>query len=253
MAAYKGQYVFNFFKASQKEMQEKLQGLIKKIIKLLIDTNYREMERLFEECKPVRYSAQGYLEKSKIPNDEKKTLVNAGYVYGMLDVMQMYLRELNAHNEIQQVNTKYRDEILSVLSKTGTMLHGDLASAIGVSASGLNAVIKKMNATSVKLIHVEEVSKYKLYSVTPVAYNYIIAKNPEVQVECELFNESRRKEQLLKYMIEINKLVNERKIPENSVKNFDERNRSKIESDKKYTRGVENIVYSDKFVKRMAL
>lgn len=253
MATYKGKYVFNFFKSSQKEMQEKLQGLVKRIVKLLMDANYREMERLFEECKPVRYSAQGYVEESKIPNDEKKTLVNAGYAYGILDVMQMYLKELNVQNEIQQVKTKYKDEIITVLSKTGTMLHGDLASAIGVSASGLNAVIKKMNATSVKLIHVEEVSKYKLYSVTPAAYNYIITNNPNVQVECELFNESRRKEQLLKYMIEINKMVNQRKISESSIRNFEERNRSKIDSDKKYTRCVENIVYSDKFEKRLAL
>ena len=52
------------------------------------------------------------------------------------------------------------------------MFHKDLANAIGVSPSGLNAVIKQMNAYPVKTINIQDVSKYKLYSMTPVAYRY---------------------------------------------------------------------------------
>ncbi|MBP3505400.1 MAG: hypothetical protein J6K43_03250 [Lachnospiraceae bacterium] len=259
MGTYQGRYAFNFFKASQKEMQVKIQSFAQKVIKLLIEANYREISTLFQECKSIRYSAQGYLEESKIAKEEKETLVNVGYVNAMLDVMQIYLKDLNVQSEIQQINTKYRDEILSVLSKRGTMLHGDLASALGVSASGLNAIIKKMNGTSVKLIRVEEVSKYKLYSITPAAYSYITANNHELIVEYASINESKRRELLLEYTIEINKIANEKKANEkkaleNSYNIYERKSKSEFGSakGKRYAKTVRTIEYTDKFVRRLA-
>lgn len=254
MGEYRERYVFNFFKASQREAQDKIQSLFIKIISLLVEANCREMSTLFQECKSIRYSAQGYLEESQIIKEEKETLVNVGYVNAMLDVMQMYLKDLDAQSAIQQVNTKYRDEILSVLSKRGTMLHGDLASVLGVSASGLNAIIKKMNSTSVKLIRVEEVSKYKLYSVTPIAYHYISANNHELMIKSASVNESIKREILLKYTIEINKMANERREIENIRKVFDQKSKAKFGSErmKKYAKTVANVEYTDKFMQRLA-
>ena len=65
------------------------------------------------------------------------------------------------------------DSIEIDLKKRGTLLHKDLAAELGVSASELTDLIRKMNSTSVKLINVEAVSKYKLYSLTPIANQYI--------------------------------------------------------------------------------
>lgn len=216
MGTYREKYVFNFFKASQEEMREKVQSLAKKLIEFIIAANFGEMRMLFEECKSIRYSAQGYLEDSGVAENEKKTLVQVGYECALMDVAQMYLECLNAQNEVRQISTKYKDEILSVLAKRGTMLHGDLAGALGVSASGLNAIIKRMNATPVKLINVEEVSKYKLYSITPIAYKYITERKPEltIQIETRRSFEKEQRELLMKYAVEICEIMNKRKILE---------------------------------------
>ena len=254
MGMYREQYTFNFFKASRKEAQEKTQGMAKKMMELLIEADYKEMESLFQECKPIRYSAQGYQEESPFPKEEKETLVNVGYVNAVVDIMQMYLNGLNTQSAIQQIKTKYRDEILSVLSKRGTMLHGDLASALGVSVSALNALIKKMNSTSVKLIHVEEVSKYKLYSITPVAYSYITANKHETMGEYTAVSGTKKNEQLLEHTFEINKIANEKRGTENTGKVIVRKNKSRDGSDKmnKHTKFAADIDCTARFARRLA-
>lgn len=251
MGTYREKYVFNFFKASQKEMREKARGVARQMVEFLIEANGREMGMLFQECKSMRYSAQGYLEESEIAENEKETLVQVGYECALMDIMQMYLERLDTQNAIQQISTKYRDKVLSVLAKRGTMLHGDLASAIEVSASGLNAVIKRMNATPVKLINVEEVSKYKLYSITPIAYKYITERNSDLMIEFETRDsfEKERREVLMMYAMEICKIMNERKSAEDSQKIIWE---FKPEKKRKYEKEYRDINYMDKFGKRLA-
>ncbi|MCM1234668.1 MAG: hypothetical protein NC489_31585 [Ruminococcus flavefaciens] len=218
MGKYREKYVFNFFKASQEEIREKVQGLARKLVDFFVAANFSEVRMLFEECKPIRYSAQGYLEESKVAKNEKEILVQVGYECALMDMTQMYLERLNVQNEMMKVSTKYRDEILSVLAKRGTMLHGDLASAIQVSASGLNAVIKRMNATPVKLINVEDVSKYKLYSITPIAYKYIIEQKPELTIQIEMRSsfEKEQREWLMQYAVDISKMMNQKKSVEDN-------------------------------------
>lgn len=204
----------------------------------------------------MRYSAQGYLEESKVAKKEKETFVQIGYEYALLDVMQMYLEKLNVQNEIQQISTKYKDEVLSVLAKRGTMLHGDLASTIEVSASGLNAIIKRMNATSVKLINVEEVSKYKLYSITPIAYKYITESKPELTIEIEMRNsfEKEQRELFMTYAVEIYKMLNKRKSVENSQSISGPKTvwEFKPEKNKKYEKTIIDINRTDKIRRRLA-
>jgi hypothetical protein len=243
-------YVFNFFKVSQQEMQEKIQGLAKEIAKMMLEANGKAMAVLFQECKSIRYSAQAYLEESKIPQLEKETLINVGYTNAMLDMMQMYLEGMNTRSEIQHVHTKYRDKILSVLVKRGTMLHGDLASALEVSASGLTAIIKKMNETSVQLIHVEEVSKFKLYSATPAAYSYIVKNNPElrIEVEHESNRDSKQMERLLAYAVELSRIQNEAKIKETGTEILNYSNKTRcIDRQHINNKNSEKLPYSYKY------
>ena len=180
---YKEEYAFSFFKASQDEMQKKTQGLSKRIVELIAEADFSELGNLQQECKHMRYSAQGYLEESKIPDAIRDTLVNVGYTTALLDMIQMYLQKLTIQNEMQQIKTKYRNAVLSILAKNGTMLHKDLACAIGVSASGLTAVIKQMNATAVQTVQVKEVSKFKLYTITPAAYKYALYNIPNLTLD----------------------------------------------------------------------
>lgn len=204
----------------------------------------------------MRYSAQGYLEESKVAKDEKETLVQAGYQCALMDVMQMYLEHLNTQYDIQKISTKYRDEVLSVLAKRGTMLHGDLASAIEVSASGLNAVIKRMNATPVKLVSVEEVSKYKLYSITPIAYKYITECKPELTAQIEMRNsfEKEQREMLMKYAVEISKMMNKRRTVEEgqSVSGQKAIWEFKPKKNGRFEKARKDIYYADKISKKLA-
>ena len=93
--------------------------------------------------------------------------------------MQIYLNKVSAQKEIDKIKTKYKDDVLRILMKNRIMFHKDLAGALGVSPSGLNAIIKQMNASSVKLINTDNASKFKLYSLTPVAYQYCSKMNTE--------------------------------------------------------------------------
>lgn len=256
MGTYREKYVFNFFRASQEEMREKVQGLARKLVEILILANFGEMSMLFEECKSIRYSAQGYLEDSKVAENEKKTLVQAGYECALMDVAQMYLERLKAQNEVLQISTKYKDEILSVLAKRGTMMHGDLASAIEVSASGLNAIIKRMNATSVKLVNVEEVSKYKLYSITPIAYKYITERKPEltIQIETGRSFEKEQRELFMQYAVGICEIMNKRKLLEDS-RSISGKNtvwEFKPEKNNKFEKPYSTINFVEKIGKRLA-
>lgn len=188
MDKYQDVGTFNFFIDDVATIREKTQDMVKRMVKYLVATEYAELEKMLQNCKPLRYSIQGYVEETEVPKEIKDMLISAGYTTALIDAMRLYTAALSVEREIQRVNTKYRDEILRILARRGTMLHGDLATAIHVSASGLNAIVKQMNATSVKLINIEDVSKFKLYSITPVAYKYIMDRGPDT-----IFREKRPK------------------------------------------------------------
>lgn len=173
MEKFYADYVLKFYESDSKKVQDGTQRLIKKVTEILVESDFNEMEKLLNACKVMRYQTQGYLEDSPVDDEEKNMLTNIGYTRALVDIMQMYKEKVCLQYEIQRVNTKYRDILLRILAERGTLLHKDLAVALGVSASGLNAIIKQMNSTSVKLVNVEEISKYKMYSITAVALKYI--------------------------------------------------------------------------------
>lgn len=167
------QLISNFFLDNTEEIRTKTRRLVKKMTDLFAELKYEEIEILLEEARPMRYSLQGYIESIEIDDNKKSMLVQAGYNSAIIDTLQLYMNEVNVQKEIQSIPTQYKDKLLHILKKRGTLLHKDLAAELGVSASELTNLIKKMNSTSVKLINVEAVSKYKLYSLTPIANQYI--------------------------------------------------------------------------------
>lgn len=173
MGKQEREYAFNFFLDPPQKIKQGTQRMIRAMVDHMVDADYVEVGKMLQESKHMRYSIQGYEEATAISGETKAMLVNAGYASAVLDAMQLYAEKMEAQNEILKVNTKYRDTLLRILAKRGTLLHRDLASALGVSPSGLSAIITQMNATSVKLVNVEAISKYTLYSITPVAYKYI--------------------------------------------------------------------------------
>jgi hypothetical protein len=77
--------------------------------------------------------------------------------------------------EISQVRTKYCERILNLLEEEGTLYHGDLAKKLSLSPSGLNAIIRKMMEPN-NLIHIDDVGKYKIYSLSDDMKNYFRLK-----------------------------------------------------------------------------
>ena len=173
MNTYQEKYVSNFMVVEPEEIRKKTQRLIKTLAETLAETDFTEINRLLQETKSMSYSIQGYLESLQLTKPERDMLMHAGYNSALLDMMRLYTASLYAQEEIQKVKTKYRDMILRILDRRGTLLHKDLAAELMTTPNNLTAIIKQMNATPVKLIHVEVFSKFKAYSLTPVARQYI--------------------------------------------------------------------------------
>lgn len=83
--------------------------------------------------------------------------------------------------EINQVRSKYGEKILYILKSERSMYHGDLAAKLEISPSGLNAIVKKMTEGEIPLIRVEQVGKFKKYSLPDEVRQYMENENPEQQ------------------------------------------------------------------------
>ena len=76
-------------------------------------------------------------------------------------------------NQIFQSRTKYCEPILNLLLEEGELYHGDLADKLKISPSGLNAVIKKMQEAIPQIINVNEIGKYKIYTLPSYMKDYL--------------------------------------------------------------------------------
>lgn len=177
---------FNFFADEIETLEKKIRSAARSFMNLIIESKHEEINTLYKTIKYTRNSGQAYIQELKIDEEIRNKIFDIGYNAALLDSMQLYLEKISAQKEIDRIKTKYKNEILLVLMEKRIMFHKDLAGELGVSASGLNAIIKQMNASSVKLINVDKISKFTLYSLTPVAYQYCIKLNKEkVQVKKE--------------------------------------------------------------------
>lgn len=162
----------NFFNNTLSELETTCKNNIKILMELIADNKLDEINQLYNTIKHARYSGQGYIEEYNTDETNSKNFY-IGYCYATIDAMQLYADKLRSDQEIMKIRTKYRDQILKILARHQNMFHKDLAGSLNISASALNAVIKQMNATSVKLININEISKYKIYSLTPAARHYV--------------------------------------------------------------------------------
>lgn len=175
----------NFFADEVKVLEAKIKSIARNLANLIAESDLPEIKVYYQTIKSGRYSGQAYLQETDVKESTRKTIYDIGYMDALLDLAQLYLEKLSEIKEIDGIKTKYKDEILLILMDKRIMFHKDLAGAIGVSPSGLNAVIKQMNASSVRLINVESVSKFKLYSLTPAGYRYCLKLEKEKREEKE--------------------------------------------------------------------
>lgn len=172
-------WTFNFFVDEEKALDEKIRSAARSFMNLIIESKYEEIDTFYKTIKPAKNSGQAYLQELKIEEYIKKRIFDIGYCTALLDSMQLYSEKISVQREIDGIKTKYKNDIILILIEKRIMFHKDLAGAIGVSPSGLNAVIKQMNTSPVKLINIDKVSKFKLYSLTPAAYQYGLKLNKE--------------------------------------------------------------------------
>ena len=166
----------NFFVDSLEASHKKNHALLIRLVDWIMQSDYQSISDAYQAIKSTKYSVQGYMESLDIVSDIKGRVYDAGYASALIDLAKLYGDRSSAFAEISGIKTSYKDEILSILLERGILLHKELAGELGISKSQLNATIKLMNSSSVKLINAEEVSKYKLYSLTPIAYKYVKEK-----------------------------------------------------------------------------
>lgn len=99
--------------------------------------------------------------------------------------------------QIIQSRTKYCERILKLLYQEGELYHGDLADKLQVSPSGLHAVIKKILETTPPLIVVNQIGKYKIYTLPDYVkkyfgneHNTVITNNDNLFLNLQIFIDS---------------------------------------------------------------
>ncbi len=165
-------YVINYFCDDKQKIEKNIYKIYLEYISGITEKKLDIIKDLYQKVKALKYAGQGYIESFDHLEEKYEYLINIGYVNALIDSMQKYIQKLDREDDILKVNTKYKQPILKALGMKGCLLHKDLAAWLGISTSALNAVIGRMNRQKTKLINIECVSKYKLYSLTPAAYQY---------------------------------------------------------------------------------
>lgn len=174
----KDNYFSNFSVDCPDKIRVKTQDFIRKVTDTMSESSFDGIYDLFLETKFMSYSIQGYMDNSNTDDTTKKMLFYSGYNSALIDLLRIYSAKMHTQVEIRNIKTSYRDNLLQTLNKRGSLLHKDLAMELMVSPSGLTAIIKQMNATSVRLINIEKISKFKIYSLTPIGRQYIQSLSP---------------------------------------------------------------------------
>lgn len=80
----------NFFTEDSSDVERKTKKLLEHFIKLIADSEFDEVEKLYREIKSIKYSGQGFLENLEAFDNEKQQIFNIGYAYAVIDAMQLY-------------------------------------------------------------------------------------------------------------------------------------------------------------------
>lgn len=194
----KPKILYNFFVDELENIEIKMRQMAQTIIVFIVESKFDDIKLFWKINRFIRNSGQAYLQEQDVDDRIKRYIYSVGYSDAILDSVQMYIEKTTEEREIDKIKTKYRDSIFRILTERRTIFHGDLAKALNVSTSALNDIIKHMNASSVRLVKIERISKYTLYSLTPVAYQYYmknrsqtIPPKPTRKVEIEDLNYSK--------------------------------------------------------------
>ena len=79
----------------------------------------------------------------------------------------------DAKDSIFELKQKYKDIVLFEIYESEKMLHSTLANRLPVSASGLNAIVKKLNEAQPPPIHIEKQGKFTFYSLEESGIAYV--------------------------------------------------------------------------------
>lgn len=189
---------YNYFIDELENIEIKMKRMAQTIVSFIVESKFDDIKQFWQINRFIRNSGQAYLQEQNIDDRIKRYIYSVGYSDAILDSLQMYIEKISEEREIDRIKTKYKDAIFRILTERRTVFHGDLAKALNVSASALNDIIKHMNASNVQLVKVERISKYTLYSLTPVAYQYYIKNRsqtippkPTRKIEPESLNYSK--------------------------------------------------------------
>lgn len=79
----------------------------------------------------------------------------------------------NEKETIYNLKQKYKDAVLFEIYEDEKILHSTLANRISISASGMNAVIKKLNEVKTPPICIEKQGKFTFYSLEEAGKKYV--------------------------------------------------------------------------------
>lgn len=74
---------------------------------------------------------------------------------------------------LEQIQQKHKNDLLRIIYDNDGISNAELAKKLGISASGLNAVVKKVNEVIDPPISAERVKKFKFYTLTSSGRRYV--------------------------------------------------------------------------------
>lgn len=123
-----------------------------------------DLDTINRILKNHKNSKDDWLQDMELDEDQKSYV--SGYMDCMEEEQKKEVTEEVMQDQINNVRSKYCEPIINALEEEGNLYHGDLADKIGLSPSGLNAIIKKMQESSISLIQTNQIGKYKIYSLS---------------------------------------------------------------------------------------
>lgn len=87
--------------------------------------------------------------------------------------------------KFDQIKQKYKNQTLLEIFWSDQILHVTLANRLGLSPSGLNATLKKLNDVDAKPLRENKSGKFKFYSLTEDGKNYVKAEILSVLINSE--------------------------------------------------------------------
>jgi DNA-binding MarR family transcriptional regulator len=167
---YKNLFI-NYSKCELKEAKIQSVKLEKMIAELFTNSDFEQLNDLLQSTRGMKQVGQQFL-KTKDKNDYSEFCYVIGYVNALINITERLSDNYNRNNDIKNINTKHKDDIIRLLYKNKHFYHNELAEKVGISPSGLTAVIKKINQCRYPVIQVQKNSKFTLYSLTIDGYNY---------------------------------------------------------------------------------